>query len=66
MTPQIYNIKKQYAGGNLKGFGFASANAIDTAPSTVALSTVALDVTQTQYLYVSITPTSTTTDVTYL
>ena len=54
------------SGGNLKGFAFTSANVSDSAISTVAWGNVAFDVTQTQYLYVSVAPASTTTDVTYL
>jgi nitrogen fixation protein len=53
-------------GGNLKGFGFTSSNISDSGTSAVAWSSVAFDVTQTQYFYVSITPAATTTDVTYL
>lgn len=53
-------------GGNLKGFNFTSSNVIDTATLTTAISSVAFDVTQTQYLYVSATPAASTTDVSYL
>lgn len=53
-------------GGNLKGFAFTSANVSDSATGVNAWSSVAFDVTQTQYFYVSITPASSTTDVTYL
>jgi hypothetical protein len=53
-------------GGNLKGFFFTSANVSDSGTSTAAWSSVALDVTQTQYFYVSITPAAATADVTYL
>ena len=53
-------------GGNLKGFGFTSSNVSDSVTSAVAWGSVAFDVTQTQYFYVSITPAATTTDVTYL
>jgi len=54
------------SGGNLKGFVFTSSNVSDSATSTAAWSSVAFDITQTQYFYVSITPASSTTDVTYL
>lgn len=53
-------------GGNLKGFSFGSANVSDSATSVSAWSSVAFDVTQTQYFYVSISPAATTTDITYL
>lgn len=53
-------------GGNLKGFNFTNSNVSDSATSTASWSSVALDVTQTQYFYVSITPASSTTDVSYL
>ena len=53
-------------GGNLKGFAFTSANVSDSATGVNAWGSVAFDVTQTQYFYVSITPASSTTDVTYL
>lgn len=52
--------------GNLKGFAFNSAAAFDIATSVNPWGSVALDVTQTQYLYVSIVPAAITTDVTYL
>ena len=53
-------------GGNLKGFAFTPAATTDNATSTSAISNVNFDVTQTQYLYVSVVPASITTDVTYL
>ena len=53
-------------GGNLKGFAFTSANVSDSGTGVNAWSSVAFDVTQTQYFYVSVTPASTTADVTYL
>lgn len=40
-------------GGNLKGFPFTSAANSDIAAANVAMSSVAFDVTQTQYLYIS-------------
>jgi hypothetical protein len=54
------------SGGNLKGYPFTNSNVSDSATNTNAWSSVAFDVTQTQYFYVSVTPASTTTDVTYL
>lgn len=53
-------------GGNLKGFAFTIASLSDSTASVNAWSSVAFDVTQTQYFYVSNTPASSTTDVTYL
>lgn len=53
-------------GGVLKGFPFASANVSDSATTTTAWSSVAFDVTQTQYFYISATPAAITTDVSYL
>lgn len=53
-------------GGTLKGYPFTSSAVIDAGVSTSAISSVAFDVTVTQYLYVSVTPSSTTTDVTRL
>jgi hypothetical protein len=53
-------------GGNLKGFPFTTSIVQDNGFSTATLSQVAFDVTQTQYLYVSVTPTAVTTDLTYL
>ncbi len=53
-------------GGFLKGYPFGPSAVIDAGVSTTAMSSVAFDVTQTQYLYVSVLPASTTTDVTYL
>jgi hypothetical protein len=53
-------------GGNLKGFPFTNSNVSDNGATTVAWGSVAFDVTQTQYFYVSITPASSTTDVTHL
>jgi hypothetical protein len=53
-------------GGNLKGFNFTGANVTDGGTATNAWSSVAFDVTQTQYFYVSVVPAALTTDVTYL
>lgn len=53
-------------GGDLKGFAFTSANVSDSGTGVNAWGSVAFDITQTQYFYVSITPASSTTDVTYL
>jgi nitrogen fixation protein len=53
-------------GGNLKGFSFTSANVSDSGTLTGAWGSVAFDVTQTQYFYVSIAQAVTTTDVIYL
>jgi hypothetical protein len=50
----------------LKGYPFTPSAVIDAGQSTSALSSVAFDVTQTQYLYISATPSATTTDVTRL
>lgn len=53
-------------GGNLKGFPFTNSNVSDNGATTVAWGSVAFDVTQTQYFYVSIAQAVTTTDVIYL
>jgi hypothetical protein len=53
-------------GGNLKGFGFTTSVITDQAASSLPLSSVSFDVTQIHYLYVSVQPAATTTDVTFL
>lgn len=53
-------------GGNLKGFPFTNSNVSDNGSTTTAWGSVAFDVTQTQYFYVSIAQAVTTTDVIYL
>ena len=53
-------------GGNLRGFPFTTSAINDNTNTAAVLSQVAFDVTQTQYLYVSVTPTAVTTDLTYL
>ena len=60
------NRELYISGGNLKGFPFTVSGTTDAASSTSTLGSVSFDVTQTQYVYVSATPSSTTTDVTYL
>jgi hypothetical protein len=52
--------------GNLKGFGFTTSVITDQAASSLPLSSVSFDVTQIHYLYVSVQPAATTTDVTFL
>lgn len=52
--------------GNLKGYSFTTSNVTDLAATANNISSVAFDVTQTQYLYVSVNPAAITTDVTYL
>ncbi len=54
------------SGGVIKGYPFNPSAVSDAGVSTTAMSSVAFDVTQTQYVYVSATPSSTTTDVTRL
>jgi hypothetical protein len=51
------------SGGNLKGYPLTTSATTDAASSTVAIGSVAFDVTQTQYVYVSATPSSTTADI---
>lgn len=52
--------------GNIKAYPATSSAVNDAGTAISAMSSIAFDVTQTQYLYVSATPVSTTTDVTYL
>lgn len=54
------------SGGNLKGFPFGSSSISDITAIANAWSSIAFDVTQTQEFYVSATPATSTTDVTYL
>lgn len=54
------------SGGSLKGISFVNSVTVDTGASNNLLGSLSFDVTQTQYLYVSVTPAATTTDVTYL
>jgi hypothetical protein len=67
-TIQFTKINREMtiSGGILKGYPFVPSAVTDAGVSNNALNSVAFDVTQTQYVYVSITPTGTTTDVTYL
>lgn len=67
-TAQFIKLNRDMlvSGGNLKGFPFTTSATTDQATSTVTLSSVAFDVTQTQYLYVSAQPSALSTDVTYL
>jgi hypothetical protein len=67
-TIQFTKINRELtiSGGVLKGYPFVPSAVSDTGVSNNALNTVAFDVTQTQYLYISSTPTGTTTDITYL
>jgi hypothetical protein len=60
------NRELTISSGVLKGYPFTPSAVIDAGQSTSALSSVAFDVTQTQYLYISATPSATTTDVTRL
>jgi len=54
-------------GGFLKGYPFSPSAVTDAGVSTTAMSSASFDVTQTQYLYVSVVPTTTpTADVTRL
>lgn len=54
------------SGGTLRGFPFASSSNNDVTISTSAMGSVAFDPTVTQYFYVSVAPSASTTDVTYL
>lgn len=67
-TIQFTKINRELtiSGGILKGYPFAPSAVSDTGVSNNALNSVAFDVTQTQYLYISATPTGVTTDITYL
>lgn len=60
------NRELTISGGVLKGHPFTTSAVTDSAVSTTALSSIAFDVTQTQYIYVSATPSATTTDITRL
>ena len=54
-------------GGFIKSYPTTTSAVTDPGQSTTAMATTAFDVTQTQYIYVSATPSGgTTTDVTYL
>jgi len=67
-TIQFTKINRELtiSGGILKGYPFVPSAVSDTGVSNNALNSVAFDVTQTQYLYISSTPTGVTTDITYL
>jgi hypothetical protein len=67
-TIQFTKINRELtiSGGILKGYPFVPSAVSDTGVSNNALNSVAFDVTQTQYLYISATPTGVTTDITYL
>jgi hypothetical protein len=54
------------SGGSIKGFAFTTSAVNDFIVSSNQWNSVAFNVTQTQYLYVSLTPAATTTDVTYV
>lgn len=68
-TAQFIKLNRDMSisGGNLKGFPFTTTATTDQAATTSTASiSVAFDVTQTQYLYVSAQPSALSTDVTYL
>jgi hypothetical protein len=68
-TIQFTKINRELTinGGFLKGYPFSPSAVTDAGVSTTAMSSAPFDVTQTQYVYVSVTPTTTpTTDVTRL
>ena len=53
-------------GGTLKGFPFTISTNNDANISTTSITSSSFDVTQLQYVYVSISPAALTTDVSYL
>lgn len=68
-TAQFIKLNREMSisGGNLKGFPLTTSATTDQAASSSTVSiSVAFDVTQTQYLYVSAQPSALSTDVTYL
>ena len=60
------NREFMISGGTLRGFPFAVSTNNDATVSVTAMSSVAFDPTVTQYFYISVSPSASTTDITYL
>lgn len=60
------NREFMISGGTLRGFPFGTSTNNDATVSVTAMGSVAFDPTVTQYFYVSVSPSASTTDVTYL
>jgi hypothetical protein len=60
------NREFMISGGTLRGFPFAVSTNNDATISTTAMSSVSFDPTVTQYFYISVSPSASTTDITYL
>ena len=54
------------SGGTLRGFPFTVSTNNDATVSVTAMSSVSFDTTVTQYFYISVSPSASTTDITYL
>jgi hypothetical protein len=60
------NREFMISGGTLRGFPFAVSTNNDATVSVTAMSSVSFDPTVTQYFYISVSPSASTTDITYL
>jgi hypothetical protein len=60
------NREFMISGGTLRGFPFATSTNNDATVSTTAMGSVAFDPTVTQYFYISVSPSASTADITYL
>jgi len=60
------NREFMISGGTLRGFPFATSTNNDATVSVVAMGSIAFDPTVTQYFYISVSPSASTTDITYL
>ena len=60
------NREFMISGGTLRGFPFATSTNNDATVSVTAMSSVSFDPTVTQYFYISVSPSASTTDITYL